>query len=407
MNEKFKILFVDDEQFVLDGLRRNLSHMRSEWQMSFANDGRKALEILGQEQYDVIVSDLRMPGMDGVALLEEVKNNYPEMIRIILSGYSSEEAVLKVVNTAHQFLSKPCQESELVAAVKQAKRVRQLLSDKDLKLLASKLSKIPSVPLLYTKLIKELQSEDSSIRNVGNIIVQDAGMTAKILQLVNSAFFGLPKRITNPVIAVNLLGINTILALVLSVKIFEEFDVSKTEILSIDEVFEHGFTTATYARAIAKAENFKVPDIDDSFVAGILHDCGRLLLIGNIPEVYSEVCRLAELNKLSIEYAEKQEFKVTHAELGAYLLGIWGLPDTIINAVAYHHNPLDSMSNTCDTIMVVYMANKIANALQSNQAENINETLDMNYLERINSADKVQRWVGICSSLDEKGNSSD
>lgn len=258
---------------------------------------------------------------------------------------------------------------------------------------------MPSVPRLYNELVEELKSPDPSIKNVGGIISKDAAMTAKILQMVNSAFFGLANRITNPVTAVNLLGINTILSLVLSVKVFEKFESIDSPGFSIDQIFDHGLRTASYAKAIAKSVGLDETVVDDSFVAGLLHDCGRLVLIGNVPEMYSEIKRLTDTHNTAIEYAEKKVFRATHAELGAYLLGIWGLPDSIIEAVAYHHSPNRSTSKTISALTTVYAANVIDNAIVSNKTDDILEYFDLEYMEKVNAGEKVQSWVEICSNI--------
>jgi len=107
MPDKKRVLFVDDEPRILDGRRRMLRSMRHEWKMSFAETGQEALAILANQPFDVVVVDMRMPGMDGVQLLSEVRKRH-QIIRIVLSGTADREAILRAVGLAHQYLSKPC-----------------------------------------------------------------------------------------------------------------------------------------------------------------------------------------------------------------------------------------------------------------------------------------------------------
>ena len=224
---KKRILFVDDEPKILEGLQRTLRSMRQEWEMQFAGSGQEALECLSKEPFDVVVSDMRMPGMDGAQLLKEVMRLYPQIARIILSGHSDQEIVLKSVRIAHQYLAKPCEAETLKSVVTRTCALRELLADDAVRRMVSNMDSIPSLPSLYAEIMEEIQSPNASIQRVGKIISKDMGMTTKILQLVNSAFFGLRRHVSSPSQAVSLLGLDTIRALVLSVHIFTHFDSQK------------------------------------------------------------------------------------------------------------------------------------------------------------------------------------
>ncbi|MFQ5753214.1 MAG: response regulator, partial [bacterium] len=220
---KKRILFVDDEVNVLQGLQRMLRSMRNEWQMEFALCGQKALEIMSQTPFDMIVSDMRMPGMDGAELLNEVMQRYPDIVRIILSGQASKEEIIKSIGPTHQYLPKPCDAEKLKATIARAFAQHDLLKDRKLKELVSRMKSLPSLPSLYLELQKELQSLEVTMAKVGEIISKDVGMTAKILQLINSAYFGLPVHVSSAVHAAKLLGPEIIKSLVLSVQIFSMF----------------------------------------------------------------------------------------------------------------------------------------------------------------------------------------
>ena len=200
MIEKMKkrILFVDDEPMVLNGLQRTLQKMRREWDMTFVGSGREALEVLGKKPIDVIVSDLRMPEMDGGRLLAEVKKQHPHVVRIVLSGQLDQEMTLKSVRLAHQSLSKPCDAEVLKHTLAKLFALREFLSDDSIKNIISQIESLPSMPAIYTEIVTEMQSDDPAIKKVGEIISKDISMTAKILQMVNSAFFGLFQKIKSP-----------------------------------------------------------------------------------------------------------------------------------------------------------------------------------------------------------------
>ena len=275
---KTRILFVDDEPKVLQGLKRMLHRVRSEWDMTFALSAQEALDVLTQQPYDVIVSDMRMPGVDGAQLLAEVKRRYPRMVRLILSGESEEKCILRSVGPSHQFLSKPCDPEMLKETIVRARTLCALLDEGPVKELVAQITTVPSLPALYIELLELLKSPDATIKQVGAIIEKDIGMTAKILQLVNSAYFGIPRQVSSTVQAVSFLGLETVKTLVLSVQVFSQFDQSKLPNFSVDGLWRHSVRTATYVRKIAQAENFDRKVTDTAFMVGMLHDVGNQFL---------------------------------------------------------------------------------------------------------------------------------
>jgi YesN/AraC family two-component response regulator len=186
---KKRILFVDDDPNVLQGLRRMFRPLRHEWDMTFIESGQEALALLAHTPCDVVVSDMRMPEMNGVQLLMAVKERYPHIIRIVLSGYAGHELLLPSVKLAHQYLSKPCDAAILQTAINRTCTLYELLSKETLQRLVAGITLLPSLPTLYQEIMEAVHSPNSSLAQIGKIIEQDLGMTAKILQLVNSAFF--------------------------------------------------------------------------------------------------------------------------------------------------------------------------------------------------------------------------
>jgi len=211
-----RVVFVDDEQNVLSGLKRMLRSMRHEWDMQFFDNGIEALKSIEDKGCDVIVSDMRMPRMDGVQLLNSIREKYPRSIRIALSGQSDANMIYRCINNAHQYLAKPCDSDQLIATINGACALQDKLDDDKLKSVISNLESIPTLPESYEKIMAELQSDDPSLEAVGAIIETDIAMTAKILQIVNSAFFGLPRHVSSPAEAAMYLGIDSIKSLVVA-----------------------------------------------------------------------------------------------------------------------------------------------------------------------------------------------
>jgi len=394
--DKKRILFVDDEANVLQGLQRMLRPLRDEWDIETAGSGTDALARMAQVGFDVIVSDMRMPGMDGAQLLTEVRQRYPQTIRIILSGQSDQETILRSVGPTHQYLSKPCSAEMLKATVGRACAIRDLLSQDALRQLLSKIHNLPSLPSLYLEVMKELQSPDASIERVGKIIAKDPAMSAKILQLVNSAFFGFPTRITHPSRAVTILGLEKVKALVLSIHVFSEFNSAKLPGFSLDILWDHSIKTANFAKLIAKDMGAPPALVDDCFSAGLLHDTGRLILAGNMTDEYSQMLALVQKTKCSLETAEMEIFSASHAEVGAYLLGLWGLPHPIIEAIAFHHVPSQCFNLEFSPLAAVHAADCLDHEQKHAADANYLAQLDMNYLRACSLADKLPAWRAAC-----------
>jgi putative nucleotidyltransferase with HDIG domain len=357
---KKQILFVDDEQNVLSGLQRMLYGFRKEWAMYFALSGAEALIIMETKPIDVIISDMRMPEMNGAELLHEVMKRRPGTIRMILSGQADSDLIIKAASVTHQFMSKPCDPEILKTSVCRAVELRTLLQNDKLKSLVSSMGDLPSVPAFYLEMVQELQSPEASIRRIGRIVARDPAMTAKILQLANSAFFGRQHRISSASEAVAYLGLEIIRGLLLAVHAFRQFEASTVNGFSIEGLWEHSISTAARARKIAEVEEADIQMANDAFTAGLLHDIGKLMLACRLPEAYAEVMDAARTSNLPLWKAEQQVLSATHAEVGAYLFGLWGLSDAIVEATAYHHRPSESPNAGFSALAAVYAANSQA-----------------------------------------------
>ncbi len=396
---KKKILFVDDEPSVLSGLKRMLRGMRAEWDMSFVESGEKALDLLEKDRFDVIVSDMRMPGMDGAELLTLVMKRYPEVVRIVLSGHSDREMILRSVRPAQQYLSKPCDAETLKSTVTRACALRDLLVEDSLKRVVSQMDSLPSLPKLYQEIMAEIQSEDPSIQKVGEIIAKDVGMTAKILQLVNSAFFGMPRHIENPQQAVTLLGLETVKALVLSVQIFSQFDGTKIPKKFLEGLWHHSMATGSYVRQILKTEEVGKNLADDTYMAAVLHDVGKLILAASFSDRYRELIKKSRENRLPIRYLEMEEFGTTHAEVGAYLMGLWGLPDAIVEALAFHHRLPQCPVQRFAPLIAVHVASALEHQANNEEQIDYSEELDTEHLNRLELADRLDPWKEACNEI--------
>ena len=349
------VLFVDDDANVLAGLRRMLHGLRHQWRLHFAGSAAEALAVLAGEPIDVVVSDIRMPDANGVELLNQVRESYPECARIALSGYFDAELSLESARVAHQFLAKPCPAPTLIIAIERVRTLRDVLQNPRLKALVGGLQSLPSLPDLYLELIEVMRTPDASLRDAARVISRDPGMSAKVLQMVNSAFFGLPRHVGSVDQAVVLLGLDNVRGLVLSAKVFSQFD-GRHSALDIAAMWQHSAQVGALARRIARDLELDGKQTDHAYMAGLLHDIGKLTLYANASHAARMVEAMVRSGVYDEPQAEQELFGCSHADVGAYLLGLWGLPGAIVEAVALHHDPLRGARHEPGPLTAVYAA---------------------------------------------------
>lgn len=332
---KPRVIFVDDDVMLINGLRCMLMDMQDEWEMHFANSGKQALELMEQHQFDVIVSDMRMPVMSGAALLKEVKRLYPQMIRFILSGYSEEKMVLETISATDQFLNKPCNEDELKTSIRESLEARRIFNNNQVSEVITQMKYLPTMPELYLKLKRLLGDPNSSLKEISEMISLDISIAAKVLQLVNSAFFGLRHRIVDIHQATVYLGIKTIKAVIIMADVFAEFTEEEIEIFRIDRLYHHCIVVGNISRVIAADISDKL--VDSASMAGLLHDIGKIVLIRNYFDKYKDCyVNSAEIKK-PVWMLEQNFVGIKHADVGGYLMSIWGIPSDIVRAILFHH----------------------------------------------------------------------
>jgi HD-like signal output (HDOD) protein len=398
-SSKKRILFVDDELPILDLFSMMFRKDVTDWDIALSRSGAEALALMDRQPFEVVVSDMRMPGMNGAQLLSEVMQRHPKTARLILSGYAEQEAVAQCVGAAHQFLMKPCDLATLQTTLKRVCALDVFLSNDNLKSLVAKMAVVPSVPSVYYRVLKELQSPSASADSIGEIVALDPGITAKLLQMVNSAFFGFSRKVCNPSEAVQMLGIATVRSLAVSIHAFSCFEQSKIAFFSIGQMWNHSLHAGLYAQKIAQAAHMGSPTSDEAFIAGLLHDLGKLMLCANMPEPYQQAQALAQAKHITIGDAEREIFGASHADIGAYLLGLWGLPVPIVEAVALHHEPLKAISRSLTPLTAVHVANVFDHENSGENQAAVTSGLNQEYLKQVGVLDQVESWRTLVAGL--------
>jgi len=392
-----QVLFVDDEPNVLSGLRRTMRAQRDSWDMRFAEGGESALQLLDEQPCDVLVSDMKMPGIDGAELLSRVREKFPGTVRIALSGETDSHMIYRCVQHAHQYLAKPCESDQLIAAINRALRLQELMGNENLKNLLAGLNSLPSLPEQYERIMQEVQSEDPSLQKIGKIVEEDVAMSAKILQLVNSAFFGLARQVSSPAEAAMYLGVDVLKSLVLSTGVFSQFDADTIDEATIRRIWEHSTAVGALAKQISMAQTGEKLIADYSLMGGLLSEIGKLVLAINQPELYRQAAEIQVATGQPDYEVEQETFGQTHQEVGAYLVGLWGLPNLVSECVAYHHHPGDCADPGFTPLTAVHIATAIVSAKGSDPME----TIDKDYVDSVGITDRIPDFAELAATGDD------
>jgi HD-like signal output (HDOD) protein len=296
------------------------------------------------------------------------------------------------VGSTHQFLAKPCDPEAIKATVRRAAATDDALQSDTLKRLVGQMSCLPSIPSLYSEMVEALHDPEISLETVGNIVAKDMAMTAQILKLVNSAFFGLRRQVSSPGEAANYLGLDTLRSLVLSINAFSQYESVKIEGFSFSALWTHSLDTGAAAKSIALLEDADRKLADESFVAGLLHDTGKIVLAANYADQYSEVLKLMQSEGLDQCQAEQRVFGANHADVGGYLLGLWGLPVPVVEAIAFHHRPSSAVEKKFSPLTAVHVGNALVHRSSGANASSPDSRLDCAYLSTLALLHRVDTW---------------
>ena len=385
------ILFVSPDREESRLVQAGLADMRPRWEVECFEDPSRALERLRAQSVDAAVVDLLFPESAGVDLLRSIMESSPTTLRIGLSLSSGRQAVQQVGAPVHQLLSKPCDPMVLKAVLARAFAAQDFVSHDAFQNWLASITSLPVLPRIYNELMQELKLEDCSLERAGLIVARDMGLSAKILQLVNSAFFGLGRAIGHPAEAAVFLGSETLRGLVLSLQVFSQFQQLKLVEFSVENLWTHSWTTGVLARKLCEFEAAGRSITDEAFMSGLLHDVGKLVLAANFPVRLEENIRLARERQHTLW---EQEFKVwgaSHAELGAHLLSRWGLPPAVIEAVAFHHRPAQARCQTFCAVTAVHVANTLGRP-PAPLGQLPQQSVDLDYLRGLGLTDRLESW---------------
>jgi HD-like signal output (HDOD) protein len=394
-----RALFVGEDQPLWREVRNQPSGFSSQWTAEFAHTGPEALARAEQGVFDAVVADVQLFDMSGVDLLDEIMRRQPRAVRIVVSEHGDLESTVRCIGKAHHHLLKPCDVAMLVNALDAGITLESWLPSQDVQGLIGKMRWVPSPPNVYFRVAMETESPTASVETIGRIIAQDPSITAKVLQLANSAVFGLQLQVNDPAEAVAYLGLAATRTLVLVAHTFSEFDHLPRGGFSVDELWFHSAQVGQFARQIALLEQQALDQSEQAYAAGLLHDLGKILFAANLPVPFGQALALARHGQAHLHLAETQILGASHAEIGACLLGIWGLPTPIVEAVALHHTPSNAAQKTFSALTAVHAADVFAHQIAPDHANLPSLELDLSYLQKLGLVDRAELWRRHCQDL--------
>lgn len=385
MPRKLQVLFVDDEETLLRAFRSLFRRDRDVWDTHFAPSGAAALALLESTPIDVVVSDMRMPEMNGAELLEQIRKRWPGTARLILSGHSGSEELLAGFSAMHGFLAKPCETATLRAAITRCQGVQEAAQTLAVREALGRLDRLPSPPTVYLELTRLANDRRSTIDDVSSLIAQDPSFALRVMQVANSAAF-VNRPSASLTQCIRNVGIDLIRTLALSQSLFATYAGTPLPI-PVEHIARHAMKTAMLARAF-------IPDTagaDLAFSCGLLHDVGRIVLELAMPDQYGRMCADLNLTGETLCAAERRVFGADHARVGSCLLDLWDLPQPLIETIRHHHEPGGGSELTADIVAVVH----VAEALSEDRDLT---TIDEAFLKNSRFEHELPRWKQIASA---------
>ena len=392
-----RILLVDPGGEICELLKETMAAAGPHWQIEWAAGGDEALRKLNGAAADVVIVDERLAEMDGVTLLTRVRDRHPTVIRMILSEAASSQRPSVAAMVAHRMLAKPGNVAELETAIRRSCDLRTLTGEAEAYRKAMAAAALPSRPGVYMELNQVLSDPNWQPSHIAAVVERDVALSAKVLQLANSALFGLTQEVTSVQGGVMFLGVETIRSLALTAEAFSKLTPRNTEGFSIDEFQNHAMLVARITAAVLPAGRVQ----QEAVTAALLHDIGKLVLVADRGSRWAELNREAVQRQLPLHEIETERDGVTHADLGAHLLSLWGLPDGIAEAVAHHHRPVAVEGLELDAVTAVHIANALAHELHPPE-EGVPpyQPLDEELLDRLEIRPRLDLWRRLARQLD-------
>ncbi len=352
-----RILVVDDDVHILNSMSE--AFRGTDYTIIIAESGIKALMLMKTQEIDLVISNLIMPLMDGNKLLLYIKEQFPNVIRVIMGSNTDEESVFKAIlqNVAKFYILKPWNNEKLLEYVDQVFETEDMLRSDNLLLFINNIEKLPTIETSYQKILTMIE-KDSDIGSIALEIEKDFAISTKLLQIANSAYYGL--RTGSVKHAAVYLGLQNLKSLIYSTTILNSLNsASPQDQQRVNDLWNHAALTNKLLNYMYEVfMNKKLTEA--AYSAGLLHNIGILPLIKNNIEDYGALINKVRIKSLNLIDIETETYQINHQEAGGYLIDWWKLPFPIVEAALFHHRPLDSRIMNKEIVAAVHLAQHYA-----------------------------------------------
>lgn len=392
---KTRILIIDDEIDQLDLIKTSLARKSDQWEVEISNHPEQALASIDLNPPTIVIADHHMPQMSGIDFLKQVAQNQPGIERFILAEEEGKEDLEEHLGSVFNFLPKPCSPDNLINEVQRVLAIETWLGNDTTKKIVAKMGDFPSLPPVYLKVMNALNSRDASAERVGKAISGDLAISAKLLQVVNSSYYGLDEKVSDIVHAVSILGMDIVKNLVLAIQVYSKLAQSADQKALTDQLWHHSMSVATAARRLMQYESRDSKLAEEAYTAGLFHDIGKLVLLNAVPADYEIARQHSQDNHLPLWQAEREIIGATHCDTGAYLLGRWGMAVSLVETAALHHEPINSFGSGFSSLSAVHAANALAWERHPNKKPHPDAAPDSDFLVEIGKADSWDTWRDV------------
>ena len=376
-----KVLVVDDDPLILKALHRTFCVRWPDWEIIAVTSGEMAVGWLTRSPFDLVLTDMQMPGMDGSLVLKMARELQPNAVRVVLSGHAPLLRIMEAQGDYHRFLTKPIDPNELMTILGGFCLESSDIGTQKARALVAGLDGIPCLPRNLVRLRGLLETPNPSLAEIHREVSQDIGMAAKILKLVNSAYLSFGRSITDLNQAVKYLGAEVIHELVMGQNVLASAVDVTPEGLDLEGLWSHSRSVGREASALILKETGSEAAAAEAYSIGLLHDVGMVVLATQPSSGYRAILERVVTKGANLPSLEREKYGTDHIQIGAQLMSLWGLPESFISVIREHH-----AHRLVDHTTLISLALQVAQAPQGAETlrSHYNET---HFIDGVDTAD--------------------
>lgn len=333
-----RILLVDGDETLLQRLRQVFWRRHRGWEVLLASTGAQALDALARDAVDIVIAEVELADMAGLDLLRRVREMQPGAVRIALGDQATPAWLEEDEGDLHRLFTKPVEAEFLIGVVESLDIEDDAANVRAVRAFVGGLRQVPSLPSLYAELVELLHRDEAGMGEVARLMRRDLGMASQVLKLANSGQFGSNRAVVDIGQAVAMLGVDSLKSLVLFRGLISSFESPSPQGLDLEQLWFHSFQVAMGVRKLAALEG-ETHLTDLAFSVGLLHDIGLVVLATDPVGRYEGILQQAQASRIPLAVLEHDTYGVDHAQIGAHLLNLWGLPPAFCRPVREHHAP--------------------------------------------------------------------